>query len=643
METVMKKLFFILFISLALFFSCDQHAKDDSLVINIPSETVKAIFNTNNRSADTFDDWGCFYAYLIGSNGTKYEKSSNPFYLTGNMTGPISTSLEMSGITFRESYDLYVYAVKNGTSIAGYREENIELNMFGPTRKSIELSPFQGAESDFQAPYIYSGLPDGNYNQNGSYIIKFQPQDSGEVSTPVNAPIAEFKVQKDTNSGVPFEYEFYILQGNKQINITNVQQYQNPDGIWYTFTYTFPEVSSYKVACRKTNLESHCFKTTYLGVEIKSNVKDTNYVIYDNTNGLKVWYSNTITDSTASSTYYDNATANTFDYCWDKENNFYITDGHSVYVNGNKTSAIANTSENEADFLTYNEQNNLLLAYSIASDKVGLFDFNPNNGFFNWSYDPNRNDANLTIENIASANDYIYLIYNKYVYAPNGTLQNADLVIYAYPITYKSGAGYGLALSSLEGAYKLASLDYIETWAYPSPYFHVNDTIVLNNNLYLLVTIDDQNNAGFLHYCGFVVKFNLSSFEVSVTGISDAEAKIQNDSSYYNSTYYNMTNAQRYYSSSTTKLINPQRFVAIKPKELVISDDGLIFWSGTAFDEDGHPHDAYYYKNLNRTVSLDVNNFSISNVNILNNVKWEAERTFSDYNWACGAFIYKPN
>ena len=55
-------------------------------------------------------------------------------------------------------------------------------------------------------------------------------------------------------------------------------------------------------------------------------------------------------------------------------------------------------------------------------------------------------------------------------------------------------------------------------------------------------------------------------------------------------------------SISTKQFYGPSKFVAVKPKKLVIADDGLAFYTD---------NDVLKYKNVNRIVTVDLNSFSI--------------------------------
>lgn len=62
--------------------------------------------------------------------------------------------------------------------------------------------------------------------------------------------------------------------------------------------------------------------------------------------------------------------------------------------------------------------------------------------------------------------------------------------------------------------------------------------------------------------------------------------------------------------ASTSGLFGPRKIIGIKPKKLVIADDGLFFYT----DDEGQPK----YKNVNRVVSVDLDSFEILNIDSTN-------------------------
>ena len=94
---------------------------------------------------------------------------------------------------------------------------------------------------------------------------------------------------------------------------------------------------------------------------------------------------------------------------------------------------------------------------------------------------------------------------------------------------------------------------------------------------------------------------------------------------------------------STTEFYGPKKFIAIKPKKLIISDNGLAFYTDAA--------GCYRYKNVNRVVTVDLEKFAVSEVNEISSEKEitfdfdkTGDFTVGDYNnEGIGATIYNKN
>jgi len=70
-------------------------------------------------------------------------------------------------------------------------------------------------------------------------------------------------------------------------------------------------------------------------------------------------------------------------------------------------------------------------------------------------------------------------------------------------------------------------------------------------------------------------------------------------------------------SISENEFYGPSKFIAIKPKKLVIADDGIAFYTD---------NDVLKYKNVNRVVTVDLDSFTISNIENVD-VSLEPEET----------------
>ncbi len=629
----MKKLFVLfltLFTSAILFFSCDPHAEGNTVTINIDAEAIKSIFN-NNRAADSTNYKDAYlYARLIGSEGTIYEKTAFftwPESSFMNSEDNFSSQLTFTGVTYRETYNLYVYVVHGGKSVAFGSPEPFVLNRFGPTREHVDLY-VQEAPDIFEPDFRC--YPPSNQDSNGNYIVTID-EDKYKVTNQavINFQTGEYE-EVDTCI-----FDFYILHNGKQINLDvplKVDSSPDPDGntfIRYDFTYTFKEEGDYIVACRKTNPNSHLFATTYHTVKLRSNKIDTNYVIYDNTSGRKVWLMDSIQDTTSLEPDFTDSSSNFYDFCWDSDMNFYSTNGTSIYKNNITSSAIGNSGGKTIFNLSSDIKSNLIIAQA-TSDQVGIFDLETKN--FNWIY---PSDFGNTLMNVAAWDKAAYLIYD-YTYTnmeETGQYNYIDILAFKHNIIANS-TGHTIN-DSYDETYKLFTIKY--PFSYDGSTFisfNVQDAICYQNNLYVLCNVPSQKSD--LQYFGFIAKLDLSTKKVSIIGQNNISNKNNTDSKYSNLNYYDFGLGKGYLSDDKSKiLIAPQRFIAIKPKKLIVSDDGFVYeWLYG---------DTYNYKNSNRAITIDLDSFSITNIQKLNNITWNVERTDDFGIMGCGVFNYSPN
>ena len=158
----------------------------------------------------------------------------------------------------------------------------------------------------------------------------------------------------------------------------------------------------------------------------------------------------------------------------------------------------------------------------------------------------------------------------------------------------------------------------------------VTDLLCQDGMLYILLRENEDFNSR-----GAVIRYNTSTGAIKILGLAGA---IDNDSfsgvklSTYvwdsvneiNKPLYNDEDCtNRWYvdadkvwfsteiyspnsfeSLSTSQFYGPSKFVAIKPKKLVIADDGIAFYTD---------NDVLKYKNVNRVVTVDLERFAIEN------------------------------
>lgn len=191
--------------------------------------------------------------------------------------------------------------------------------------------------------------------------------------------------------------------------------------------------------------------------------------------------------------------------------------------------------------------------------------------------------------------------------------------------------------------------------------FKITDMLYQDGAIYILVKNHSEITSGSnaisseypIYARGAVIKYDVSSGETNVIGWT--ETPLDNTGKYlygfsnssmptqlkYNETGENLkfstSDASSKFpniyspSDSDTSFYGPVKFIAIKPKKLIIADDGFAFYTD---DED-----AYNFKNVNRVVTVDLENFTI------NAIETNSEFEF-DYNYTIigsGFEASKPN
>ena len=633
METVMKKLFVLfltLFTSAILFFSCDPHAEGNTVTINIDAEAIKSIFN-NERTADTFGySNACFYAVLEGSEGTKYEKTAYFTWKEESNDDKYSAQLTFTGVTYRETYNLYVYALRGGNTVAFEMIPNFELDRFGPTRKKIPLS-FNPDLSSMIPTASFDGfltnwednVPDGNYKVIKDYNLDCKVNNQANYT---------FEATIDNY----YDYSFYMLHNGKQTNITPMVGFNST----LYFTYTFKEEGKYTFACRITNPESHIFATEYKQFEFKSNKMDTDFMIYSIGSSLRATTKTSFSDMTDITETYTNTSpsetgGNPFDFCFDGDMNYYITDGNSIFKNPDYT-----IDNQPSPFLSPNTNNIkvkkmncdvatntfiLLGTKQYTSSGFGIYKENRYSLDYNWFNKPETNGnytlVNATIHTTVE-NDFDYTkAYLFYQYSDVYS-NKSYLMLYVHSLIEKPGTGIFTISDEPIEKYRIIEKPYPES---ASNHFDVGDIVILDNKLYFLVNVNNKQAGDgtykfeFIDNFGFIGKIDLKTMNISLTGVSNLTTKTETENDFNNTKYYYINDVNKFISNSKEKnLASPQKFIAIKPKELVIADDGYMFWLD---------NNEAYYKNLNRVVTVNLSSFAITNVEVLNNIKWKFEAT----------------
>lgn len=202
---------------------------------------------------------------------------------------------------------------------------------------------------------------------------------------------------------------------------------------------------------------------------------------------------------------------------------------------------------------------------------------------------------------------------------------------------------------ALEGVDKFSFSDILENEAITEE--SISDMLYQDGAVYVIVNCSstDFTPAASLYNYGFILKYDTLTNLVSTTGLSKKEIKntdipymycfsedgkiAYNESSWstlfkvdgskvaksgsiegtdekrnFNNTVFpNIITAETKYENSNLKLSSnfycPKKFIAIKPKKLVIADDGYAFY----VDD----NNALSFKNVNRIVTVDLESFAL--------------------------------
>ncbi|WP_407428869.1 hypothetical protein [Treponema sp.] len=359
------------------------------------------------------------------------------------------------------------------------------------------------------------------------------------------------------------------------------------------------------------------------------NLDETHYALYKFDRN----FLSSSSDSEPEETY---SAGNAFtDFIVDSESNVYYTDGTTIYKNGEATAGT--NSLYISDVKLYKEKNSGLLFYggSMESDfYIAAYDEENqiHSQVFQASNISNYLDGTVSVSNYfdfavyleenAETNDenddLTTVTRNGCIFLSAGcTYSESELnhiVFIKVPVTYTETTESNEKTSQISLSESIASGLKTVLVYQAAPLFaetlsdnaEITDMTVQNGNLYALLRevniqeafYDSEADPPFTHYSrGAIVKINLSTFttcelyaDSSITKNTTFKTKIDE----YNSTH------NVYQPSSTGCLFGPQKFIAIKPKKLIIADNGFFFYKDNDDDET-----KFSYKNINKAVIFD--------------------------------------
>ena len=267
---------------------------------------------------------------------------------------------------------------------------------------------------------------------------------------------------------------------------------------------------------------------------------------------------------------------NVLDFTVGGEGCFYYATVKDDFVNVIKSDDVDNSLNTGEP-----HSNNYKLYYDYENDKLyGL------GATENFSIDDNQSSINPI--DFVVYNETYYLAYNKSM----ETFISPDIYIGTFNIsddgsTYNCEKSIKLELNMFGDIPSISDIT-------------IKDMIAINGKLYVLWSCYGPSISGNnIKSYGGVLVVDINTFEViNLLGnfYSETAFNVSNDN--------NQTQECKYYGPNsiddTASLFGPSKVIAIKPKKLVVADEGIFVFT----DDDGNPK----YKNVNRVVEIDLLN-----------------------------------
>lgn len=469
-----------------------------------------------------------------------------------------------------------------------------------------------------------------------------------------------------TNDDQPITNDFNFDGGNTAIYVTNI-----PSGC-YTLNLTFEDdIGNVLYKCNEpVNVYESLTTDTWYGnapylidgtfvitQELitaygAEPVPDTDYVLYTAVSEGGVYtYSYYRVDDVTEDISDVTATAETkLNYCFDADGYFYTfikeqNSGYKVVSSKFVDNLDIDTAINDLSGITIDKKTNVLYAWHGMGMTYDIYKF------------PNLISNGNTEYETVSGGDYSHI--DEWFDHSNTNLVINDGIMYAFT---GGGQGSGLIYKKLyvvdssksSAKAKEITLDYesagLSDDAISSLKF--TDVIYQDGALYILAReFDDFKSRGAL------IKYNTFTCDVDVIGYSDdvkeqseladvklearlyeyvndedfvyplftdnacesplyvpASTNFENSESSVQTYIYSALRSALYTPAPLAETLSeeafygPEKFIAVKPKKLVIADDGIAFYT----DAEG----VLKYKNVNRVVTVDLDTFSITTENV---------------------------
>ncbi len=486
---------------------------------------------------------------------------------------------------------------------------------------SIEVFAFKKGSAeieDFYKRFIAGSCDFADYS---AFLAKANADNEGYAAWATSTSTAQTSgISIDTNANqISLSGNMKLSQNENLVLIafakfTPANPALVPDGIIYA---AFADVSSLSAL----NETAFVPGSTTQAISLKMNkVKQELYVLYKVISNTEYEFYPTSSFKNLNPANVTPVTTNKNSFTFDSKGNLYLLNysdsknqiiSNSIYTE--------NSGTNELTTITMDQKNSILYGY---------YYFNSTGTIKKLSLSGNTLSIGETYTfNDSERNNPCFAVYDGVVYIPHIVYNNTNS-------TYGLSLMHG-ALGESGTNITLTDSPLIITGLSCSNNTNASDIIYQEGNVYIILNEFVSGTNAYTSR-GAIIKVNLSDYSCTVIGfapdtdLTSVKAACliggQNPVKGYNSknltdyfayTFENSSPVYRVrapYNDSASYFAGPEKFIAIKPKKLVVSDTGYIFYTLT----DG----VFRCHKVDRVVEIDLENLSMANT-VKNDVSLE--------------------
>jgi hypothetical protein len=591
------------------------------------------------------------YAYKYGQNGLDRSKKYDNVVV--DQSGSFIFCFESKG-----EYVIYAELIKDEKT-CGKGSAYVDVNSFTPKSVRINASPVITENGKIQLAVSAATDTDPQIKKVCvSWIRSFGGRAEDDVGG--NNESSDLEAAMERRNAVEsgeYNMSFDLVNGTTEITYTDF-----PGGNWLAKISFEDEIGNTVYSCQEIinvypgfttsiwygtspALNNGTFKVTKSMVTNYDPViiPDTNYVLYNTTSGNYQYYLKDTPSASVSGT--EDMSASSSSFCFDADGTLYSLteniDGDIVKTSNNKTFTL---SESYLTGILVDLKTNIFYTYKA------------NQGTLNFTKYPNLISGGDT--ETSESYDSVYVPGNDVVYETGGDENGkARMAIYngIVYIIARMDQGFGDYVfgwynltSATNGTFDLSYNSEAETLLSTGK---ITDILYQDGSVYML--LDGTKDEFFMDFKyssrGAVLCYNCQTEEVTVCGWIDDATDISgkvfyaingaDNNAFLKDNINGMTELSEdeiaayksnkanwitiddtipsgsgvypslYFPSeaqANSAFYGPKKFIAIKPKKLVIADEGCFFYTDS--------NDAFCFKNVNRVVTVDLESFAISAV-----------------------------